>query len=158
MLSEAGFEVRTATVDVSSRASVHALAESLSDRLLIAEASVAELKEAAGGGGADARQLLDSLSKRVLRLETAPPSTTGEPAADAVAFDLPPTSGARHRIVATAADGTRAEGYVIEADGLATPEGAGLSISRPLPDPPRPLPSGRPKPVGTTRNGFTKLR
>lgn len=121
------------------------------------------------------------------------------PPADVAAFDVPRESGARHRIIAMAADGSRAEAYVRESDGVARPEGPGFTIesleyaevaSTPTPTgnlielpptrngvkrvvKPRPAPvkaakdAGAPaasasaqaaKPIGTLKDGFTKLR
>jgi hypothetical protein len=57
---------------------VDAFGESLSDRLLKAEAAMAALKEDTGAtDGSDMQQTLDSLSKRVMRLETMPPPAAG---------------------------------------------------------------------------------
>ena len=84
-----------------------------------------------------------------------------DPASDVAAFDLPGESGLRHKVVALAVDGTRAEGYVREDEGVARPDGEGYSYveaSRPAPgDPPRSTGTGV-HAVGETRNGFTKLR
>jgi hypothetical protein len=58
-------------------------------------------------------------------------------------------------------DGTRAEGYVREDEGVARPEGDGFSTaaaSRASTDAPRPGGSVAARPAGATRNGFTKLR
>lgn len=120
------------------------------------------------------------------------------PPADVAAFDVPRESGARHRITALAVDGSKAEAYVRESEGVARPEGQGFAIepletyadeatSTPastanvieLP----PTPNGvkrvvkrpaakvkdagapaasasaqAPKPIGTVKDGFTKLR
>ncbi len=92
-----------------------------------------------------------------------------QPAADVVAFDVPAESGPRHVLEVTALDGSRAEGYVREQDGIARPEGDGLTLapsvdsaSAPTTVDPRPATGGhfvRPvRPVGTVHNGFTKLR
>jgi hypothetical protein len=97
------------------------------------------------------------------------------PATDVVAFEVPAEGGKRHRVTATALDGTHAEGYVREQDGVARAEGDGFDLVAP----PLPL-SGEPRrawagpganlapaafspgPVssalGTKKNGFTKLR
>jgi len=66
--------------DLSRQAGVvDALAESLSDRLLKAEATIAALKDGTGGtNDSDMQQTLDSLSKRVMRLETMPPPSAGD--------------------------------------------------------------------------------
>jgi len=58
---------------------VDAFGESLSDRLLKAEAAMAALKDDTGGtDDSDMQQTLDSLSKRVMRLETMPPPAVGD--------------------------------------------------------------------------------
>jgi hypothetical protein len=84
-----------------------------------------------------------------------------DPASDVAAFDLPSESGLRHRVVALALDGTRAEGYVREDEGVARPDGEGYSyVEAPRPaagDPSRSTGTGV-HAVGETRNGFTKLR
>jgi serine/threonine-protein kinase len=83
-----------------------------------------------------------------------------DPAADVVAFDLPPESGPRHRVEAVAIDGTRVEGFVREQDGIARPEGDGYAYIAPEPpaDPHPPVPVRTTRPIGTVHNGFTKLR
>ncbi len=124
------------------------------------------------------------------------------PAADVAAFEVPRESGARHRVTALAVDGSRAEAYVRESEGVARPEGPGFAIESletyadetsaasaadtattnfielpPTPNgvkrvvkrpsvarPPKApalatataLPA--PKPIGTVKDGFTKLR
>ena len=50
------------------------------------------------------------------------------PPADVAAFDVPRESGARHRITALAVDGSKAEAYVRESEGVARPEGPGFTI------------------------------
>jgi len=50
------------------------------------------------------------------------------PPADVVAFDVPRESGMRHRVTALAVDGSRAEAFVRESDGVARPEGEGFTI------------------------------
>jgi eukaryotic-like serine/threonine-protein kinase len=88
-----------------------------------------------------------------------------DPAADVVAFDLPAESGARHRVVALAPDGTRAEGYVREQDGFARPDGDGFvfsSASVPFDNEVRHESQHGgahvPRSIGKVRNGFTKLK
>lgn len=119
-----------------------------------------------------------------------------DPPADVVTFDVPLESGARHLVTALAADGSRAEAYVREEDGVARPEGGSFAVEaleaieddpslsiREYPTPPGAKKGGRlkvrkvppkhvatppaaspapaasaPKPVGTVKNGFTKLR
>jgi serine/threonine-protein kinase len=123
------------------------------------------------------------------------------PPADVAAFEIPRESGARHRITALAVDGSKAEAYVRESEGVARPEDQGFTIEpletygeeaqgtptangnlielpptrngvkrvvRPRPGPVRaakdagaPAASASaaaPKPVGTVKDGFTKLR
>jgi serine/threonine-protein kinase len=52
-----------------------------------------------------------------------------DPATDVVAFDVPIGSGPRHRVAVIALDGTRAEGFVREHDGIARPDGEAIRIS-----------------------------
>ena len=83
-----------------------------------------------------------------------------DPPADVAAFDVAAESGTRHRVAVIAIDGTRAEGFVREQDGIARPEADGYAFVAPGPSATetRP-PSTRPtRPVGTVHNGFTKLR
>jgi serine/threonine-protein kinase len=83
-----------------------------------------------------------------------------DPATDVVAFDVPIDSGPRHRVAVIALDGTRAEGFVQERDGIARPDGDGYSFFVP-PEPnggERPAASRPARPLGTVHNGFTKLR
>lgn len=104
---------------------------------------------------------------------------------DVAAFDIPRESGTRHRVTALSPDGARAEAFVREVDGFAKPEGEGYAIEdletydEPAPSasattsrPPRekrkrrtvtvhPPPSAAtsaPKPAGTVKDGFTKLK
>ena len=124
------------------------------------------------------------------------------PPADVAAFEIPRESGVLHRITALAVDGSKAEAYVRESEGVARPEGQGYAIE-PLetyteaangaapsgsnvielpptpngvkrvikrPGGPRgpkllPPPAAPPsasaaatKPIGTVKDGFTKLR
>jgi serine/threonine-protein kinase len=86
-----------------------------------------------------------------------------DPPADVVAIDVPTEASPHHLVVATAPDGTRAEGSAHEEDGIARPEGEGYTIvaaSRPgVEDVRRPGRGAHEvRPVGTVRNGFTKLR
>jgi serine/threonine-protein kinase len=95
---------------------------------------------------------------------------TLDPPTDVSAFDVSRESGSRHRVVAYAADGTRAEAFILEADGVARAEDSGYVITRvggqsvasalPAPTSLRPLAAGRPRtpPIGTVKNGFTKLK
>jgi serine/threonine-protein kinase len=85
-----------------------------------------------------------------------------DPASDVLAFDVEVDSGTRHRISAIAADGTRADGYAQEDDGIARVEGDGYTFAaapRSGSEVVRRAGTGRdPRSVGTVRNGFTKLR
>ncbi len=84
-----------------------------------------------------------------------------DPATDVVGFEAPMESGARHRVTAVALDGTRAEGYVREEDGIARPDGDGYTFVAPPQssdgDVRRVDGVHTPHPIGTVRNGFTKL-
>jgi serine/threonine-protein kinase len=119
------------------------------------------------------------------------------PAATVVVFDVPRASGVRHRVTAISVDGARAEGDVVESDGVARPAGGtgfvveqldsydndpnGSVIELPSPSgqakkkrqrtkerhttttsappPSAPAPSASdPKPVGTVKDGFTRLK
>jgi serine/threonine-protein kinase len=123
------------------------------------------------------------------------------PPADVAAFYVPRESGARHRITALAADGSKAEAYVRESEGVARPEGQGFAIesleyaeeessgtpsstgnlielpptpngvkrvvkSRPSREvrvvrdagPAASASAPAPKPIGTVKDGFTRLR
>ncbi len=97
------------------------------------------------------------------------------PASDVAAFEVAGESGLRHLVTVTALDGSRAEGYVREQDGIAHVEAEGFTLSaaaaadapagdsRPAgtasPAGPAGPTSGRPpRPIGTVHNGFTKLR
>jgi len=84
-----------------------------------------------------------------------------EPADDVAVFDLLLDGGSRHHVTAVAADGTRADGYVREHDGVATADAAGFALT----PPPEPASSEgrresprRARPIGTVRDGFTKLK
>jgi serine/threonine protein kinase len=87
-----------------------------------------------------------------------------DPAADVSVFDVPRESGPRHFVSATALDGTRAEGFVREEDGVVHVEPDGFSMAFPALQPDIPAPTPRqqaaphPRPAGTVRNGFTKLK
>ncbi len=84
-----------------------------------------------------------------------------DPATDFVTLEIPGDSGLRHRVTAVSPDGTRADGYVLEDEGVARPDSGGYSYvpsSRgDLADPHRSSSRG-PQAGGETRNGFTKLR
>ena len=87
-----------------------------------------------------------------------------DPAADVSAFEVPGESGLDHRVVAIAVDGSRAEGMMREVQGVARPDPDGFTIQYPRGALPT-RSSGRvsrpprlPPPVGTKKNGFTKLQ
>jgi hypothetical protein len=84
-----------------------------------------------------------------------------EPPTDVLAFDVRSSSGPRHRVTIVAPDGARAEGYAVEEDGVARPDGDGYKMAPPQfegegsrPDRGR----RRAHPVGVVHDGFTKLR
>jgi hypothetical protein len=88
-----------------------------------------------------------------------------DPATDVAVFDVPVAGGPRHRVTALALDGTRAEGYVREQDGIAHPDVDGYVFVAPSDATPGEVrregqaAGGRPlRPVGKVRNGFTKLK
>lgn len=97
-----------------------------------------------------------------------------DPPADSFAVDVSPEASTRHRLTATGVDGTRAEGTAREEGGEAFLEQEGLvyvtadptpapQVATPaaLPTTPRATPARTSKPappVGTVRDGFTKLR
>jgi hypothetical protein len=88
-----------------------------------------------------------------------------EPPSDVVVFDVPVESGARHRVTALAADGTRADGYVREREGMAIAEVDGYAFvpaAEPATSDGRREPIGpgsrRARPIGTVHDGFTKLK
>jgi hypothetical protein len=83
-----------------------------------------------------------------------------DPPGDVAAFDVPAEAGMRHRVSVVAIDGTRADGFVREQDGIARPEGEGYAFVTPEPSATEiRVPPQRPaRPLGTVHNGFTKLR
>jgi eukaryotic-like serine/threonine-protein kinase len=83
-----------------------------------------------------------------------------DPPGDVAAFDVPAEAGMRHKVSVLAIDGTRADGYVREQDGIARPEADGYAFVPPEPSTTdtRPPPVRSPRPLGTVHNGFTKLR
>ena len=89
------------------------------------------------------------------------PERVLDPPSDAVALEVPAATGTRHHVIATAPDGTRAEGYALEADGIARPEGDGYSFTAPAEATGGIRHVGTPATphrLGTVHNGFTKLR
>jgi serine/threonine-protein kinase len=84
-----------------------------------------------------------------------------DPPTDVVAFEVPTGAGTHHHVTFIGPDGTRAEGDVLEVDGVGRVQGDGYSfVAPPQPEPPsRPAAHSRPaRPMGTVHNGFTKLR
>jgi serine/threonine-protein kinase len=84
-----------------------------------------------------------------------------DPAVDVAAFEVSREAGPRHRVTATAIDGSRATGFVREQDGVARVEPEGYEIELPAlspSTPSRPAPRPATAPVGKVKNGFTKLR
>ncbi|MEO7111339.1 MAG: serine/threonine-protein kinase [Polyangiaceae bacterium] len=87
------------------------------------------------------------------------------PPADVCAFDVPAASGVRHRVVVIAADGTHAEGFAREVDGVASPE-SGFAIQQavaahtnPVTPPPAPAHHRHAAPRSTTtQDGFTRIK
>jgi serine/threonine-protein kinase len=84
------------------------------------------------------------------------------PPAEVAAFDVPTSSGPRHRVSALSLDGLRAEAFVREEDGVGHPEGDGFVMAIPSAtsapvDLDAPLAPRRPA-LGTVKDGFTKLR
>jgi serine/threonine-protein kinase len=107
------------------------------------------------------------------------------PPADVAAFEIPRESGLLHRVLAVAVDGSRAEAYAREQDGVVRPEGSGFTFEplapvqtageeagedlAPAPSGDKRLPKRPPagaasgarpasRPIGTVKDGFTKLR
>jgi serine/threonine protein kinase len=85
-----------------------------------------------------------------------------DPAVDVAAFEVPKEGGTRHRVTATAIDGSRASGLVKEQDGVARADPEGFTIELPPSASPAPAPRTTSHPstghAGTVKNGFTKLR
>jgi len=91
------------------------------------------------------------------------PVRTVDPPTDVIALDLPTGAAPRHHVVATAPDGTRAEGDVLEQDGIARPPPEGFAFTPPpsARDDTRSVTPAAPPPpraLGKVHNGFTKLR
>jgi eukaryotic-like serine/threonine-protein kinase len=82
-----------------------------------------------------------------------------DPPSDVATFDVRTDGSTRHHVTVLAPDGTRAEGHAVEEDGVARPDGDGYSFSAPpqSDDPPRTMRRRATHPLGTVRNGFTKL-
>jgi serine/threonine-protein kinase len=85
-----------------------------------------------------------------------------DPAVEGATFEVAVESGVRHHVTATALDGTRAEAYVREAEGPAFPEGDGFAMTAPAASHAAAVVELRATtpiaPLGTMRNGFTKLK
>jgi serine/threonine-protein kinase len=88
------------------------------------------------------------------------------PPADVCAFDVPAASGVRHRVVAIAASGARAEGFAREVDGVASPE-SGFAVqsattqtaANPTTPPPVAPHRNHAAPRSTTtHDGFTRIK
>jgi serine/threonine-protein kinase len=116
----------------------------------------------ASAPAASARRIVVPLPFLSTRVTVDEDARDLDPPSDVVVVDLPPSAGPRHRVSALAVDGTRAEGGVREDEGIARPEGTGYTFTL-APhgdgDDARRVGRGvRVRPVGTVRNGFTKLR
>ena len=93
-----------------------------------------------------------------------------DPPANVASFDVDASTGLRHRLVAIGANGSRAEGFVKEVDGLATQEdgfatygpavAAATTTAAPAQTPATHRSHPKPKNKGTTtrHDGFTKLQ
>jgi hypothetical protein len=104
---------------------------------------------------------LPFLSSRVTLDDTAHDL---DPATDVLALEVSTESAQRHHVMAIALDGSLAEGWVTErSDGIARPDGDGYAFAAApgsSADDAKPVGVGlhAPRPLGTVRNGFTKLR
>jgi hypothetical protein len=127
---------------------------------LAAEGLVGPLSSASGVPPS-VRRVVVPLPFLAMRVELDGAEHALDPASDVSVFDVPGESGIQHHVTAFALDGTRAEGYVREAEGVARVEGDGFILALPAVSA-TPLPKARPlRPgaqVGTVRNGFTKLK
>jgi serine/threonine-protein kinase len=74
------------------------------------------------------RRVAISLPFLAVRVTVDDTEKTLSPASDIAAIDIPGTSGERHRVRAFAVDGTTADGWVREVDGVGRPENGGLSV------------------------------
>jgi serine/threonine-protein kinase len=84
-----------------------------------------------------------------------------EPPSDVLAVDVPSSSGPRHHLMLEAPDGTRADGYAVEEDGIARADGDGYTIVAPPPvehQTSGPRRRRTTRPPGVVHDGFTKLR
>jgi serine/threonine protein kinase len=105
------------------------------------------------------RRLLLPLPFLASRVTLDDESRDLDPPSDVATFDVRTDGGTRHHVTVLAPDGTRAEGHAVEEDGVARPDGDGYSFSAPpqSDDPPRAMRRRATHPLGTVRNGFTKL-
>lgn len=110
---------------------------------------------------ARSRRVVVTLPFLATRAELDGRAKTLSPAADVAVFDVPSDAPARHKLSATALDGTRADGFATESGGVAQPD-PGMAFDLPAPLAPASAPAQssprRPAPTGTTRDGFTRLR
>jgi eukaryotic-like serine/threonine-protein kinase len=112
-----------------------------------------------------ARKVVVPLPFLAVRAELDDVAKDMDPAADTVVFEVPQGSGVSHHIAAIALDGTRAEAYAREIDGVAHVDGDGFMTFLPAVPPPVPatsLPKSRATPARPAtpvrvKNGFTKL-
>jgi serine/threonine-protein kinase len=74
------------------------------------------------------RRVAISLPFLAVRVIVDDTEKTLSPASDIAAIDLPGTSGERHHVRAFAVDGTTADGWVREVDGVGRPENGGLTV------------------------------
>jgi len=83
-----------------------------------------------------------------------------QPARDAVVFEIPGDSALRHEVTAVALDGTQAKGLVREQNGVARPDYGGYVLLSPGESAEEKRLDGAraARPMGTVRDGFTKLR
>ncbi len=86
-----------------------------------------------------------------------------DPPSEVITLEVAADAGTHHRVTAIGLDGARADGDVDEEDGVARPEGDGYTLkaaAHPNIDEARRAGRGghEVRPVGTVRNGFTKLR
>lgn len=108
-----------------------------------------------------ARKVVVPLPFLAVHVELDDQSRELDPAAETVVFDVPREIGSSHHLIATAVDGTRAEGLVHESEGVAHVDGDGFMTFLPVASasaPPRSR--GTPQrsvPSGRVKNGFTKL-
>jgi len=115
----------------------------------------------------EARRVVVPLPFLASRVELDDLGKDLDPASDVAVLEVPRESGVVHHVMATALDGTRAEAYVREADGVARVEGDGFLFILPPAGPPSTSKPKVPRPAtasphpaappGKVKNGFTKL-